>query len=843
MASRKPPIVIAAFEDLTFGGTDTRSNPLNMPTKRMLRCLNWRPMANGLLQLRDGYATVTIQSIVASEITALIPYKLWTGTQYIIRFQGTTPYQITVSSGAVTNPTVRGTAFSSSAKGSFYAFNNRIHYGNGTDQKWFDGTTWRDNGLRALTATEVNGVSVTEGVREPASGDLAAVTLTPAGGGSFPATTLTGILFYFAYFDTSVNELGPATMAITAGRKTLTLNQKMTVAVLPTPSNANWVKLIGRSNDGATDGYFCTNTSTSVTSCTRSGTTLTVISGTHGLSTGDVVILSGTTNFDGMYKVTVSDGNTFTVTLRVATGANTTGGTCKRVVMAANATASVDVLAPTTDTSMLINEANRGIAASTIGGSTPGYQFYASIANPNGGGHVGNRIAIGNRYAPTYRTNLHIAGLPDLSGTDSEWEIQIGRTGDGALIPYASVDSNGNFLYAASAQTSVTVQNHGTTDGNNEMPFRNTVIPAACDKFAVVGDYIWAADSVSATVRRSGSATSARFGTVLGQPEQSWASDDIQTFPTNDVVTAIAEVDLETFVASANDCAILTDVAGIPMWRGPWRKGCAGKRAVVKTDHGFFWVSTDKELCTFDNGLPTAISEEYEAGELAQIDDQYVSTIECVYHRDAAKLIDEIRIVGRKSDGTAHTIIHDFRLRDGESPYGQGRGVEYLGPLAARHTLTQTRDSSGARQVWAGGTDGNIYQLYQGANDAGNEFTADGIMLINAGPNRVDVPWIDYYGDQLVNVSIGHTLNTAIADFESLSTSITGNEIVQGAEDSFLYRVHLNQPEIVKKYLRFQLTSHSADGDMTLNNPPHCPLESYGRIYEVVPGIGMARGR
>ncbi len=839
MTTKKIP-QLTAFEDFRFGGTDSRSNPLNMPHSRMLRCLNWRPLNNGILQLRAGYSTVSIQSIVASEITSLIPYKLWDGTQYIIRLQGTTPYQITVSSGAVTNPTVRGVAFGSSAKGSFYQFNNRIHYGNGTDQKWFDGTTWRDNGLRALTATEVNAVSVSEGVREPNSTELGNATLTPAAGGSFPATTLSGMLWFFAYFDVSLNELGPATVQITVGRKTLTLNQKMSIAVLPVPTNANWVKLIGRTVDGGGNGYFCTNTSTTITSCTRSGTTLTVIAAGHNLSTGDIVVLSGTTNFDGVYKANFTDANTFTVTLGAASGANTTGGTCKRIVSVANATTSVDVTLANTDTSMLINESNRGVAASTIGGSTPGYQFHASIANPNGGGHVGNRLAIGQRFNPTYRVNVRIAGLPDLSGTDSEWQIQVGRTGDGALIPYACADSNGNFLYALSAQTSVTLQNHGTTDGNSEMPFRNTVIPAACDKFAVVGDYVWAADSVSATLRRSGSATDDRFGQFLGQPEQSFAANDVQTFPTNATPTCIAETDLELFVATLDDCAILTDLSGIPMWRGPWGKGCAGLRAFAKTDHGFFWVSGEKELCTFENGLPVSISQEYEAAELSQISDTYRSTIECVYHRDSSLGVDEIRIMGRKTDGSAHTVIHDFTLRDDSSPWGQGRGVEFLGPLAARHVLCSTRDSAGHRQVWAGGTDGNIYQLHSGGTDAGNEFSADAVMLLNAGVYRVDAPFIDFYGDQNVVIAFGNSLDVALADFE---VPPSGAEAVLGAERDFLYRVHLIQPEAVKKYLRFQLTSHSADGTLTLNDPPHVPLESYGRIYEVIPAIGGQRGR
>src|SRR6185437_13369376 len=110
------------------------------------------------------YSTVTQSTTTNSAITGLIPYTQWDGTKYVIRIQGTTPYRVAVSDGTVTSPTVRGAAFSSSAKGSYYQFNNRIHYGNGTDQKWFDGSTWRDNGLRALTTTEIANIQVNFGV-------------------------------------------------------------------------------------------------------------------------------------------------------------------------------------------------------------------------------------------------------------------------------------------------------------------------------------------------------------------------------------------------------------------------------------------------------------------------------------------------------------------------------------------------------------------------------------------------------------------------------------------------------------------------------------------------------
>lgn len=845
-------MALRPFEDFEFGGVDSRSNPLNMPQNRLLRCLNWVPKQDGHLEQRWGYSTISASTISATAITGLIPYTLWNGTRYVIRVQGTTPYQVAVSDGTVTSPTVRGAAISSSAKGSWYFFNNRLHYGNGTDQKWFDGTTWRDNGLRALTSSDISSIAVVNGVGELTSSQASTISLTAASSGTFSATTGTGFLFYVAVFDTTANEQGPATISVSSGRVTVTANQKITVANLPSITSGQ-VKLIARTGDSTSSAYFCTNTSTTITSCTRSSTTLTVVATSHGLSTGDVVVLSGTTNFDSVYSITVSDANTFTATLFQAvgqntTGANTTGGTCKRVISVAAATTSVDVTSPAQDTSILVNDANRGLAVPSTGLANPGYQFYAAIYNPNGGGHIGNRLAIGGgrlNYS-TSRVNVRITGLPDLSGTDSEWGVIIGRTGDGATIPYLCADSNGNFFFTASAQTSITLTTQGalaqSTIGQGvELPTRNGIIPASCDKFAVVGDYIYAADSVSPTIRRSASFISDRSSGYAGRPEQSWAPDDIDTFPTNQVPTIIAQVDLELFVSSRSHCAILTDLAGVTAWRGPWRKGGAGKRAFVTTDHGFFWVSGDKELCTFQNGLPIAISDEYQAAELAQIGSAFLSSVECTYYRNSPKGIDEIRIEAQKSDGTPYTIIHDFMLRDERSPFGQGRAVTYVGSLATAYTTftgdADIVDSNGDRQIWAGASNGQIYQLYSGANDGGTEFNSDAIALVNAGPDRPNVDALYFYGDSQVVVSVAHDLNADTSSF----TTLQGAQVPTQENDS-LFRCGMDTPELRKVYVRFQLTSHSADGTLALNNPPHVPLETYGRIWEVIPAVGQARG-
>lgn len=847
---------LKTFEDFDLGGVDSRSNPLNMPKNRFLRCLNWVPKEAGFFEQRWGYSTVSVSTVTVSQIHTLIPYTLYSGTKYLIRFQGTTPYQVALADGTVTNPTVRGAAFGSSAAGMFYSFSNRIHYGNGIDQKWFDGTTWRDNGLRSLTAAEIANVVLAVSVGELTTTQNSTITITAAAGGTFSATSGNGFLFYVVPFDPTDNQQGPATVNAGTGRVTCTANQKFSFANLPNFTGTSLIKLMARTGDSLAQAYFCTNTSTTVTSCSRASTTLTVISTAHGLSTGDVVVLSGTTNFDSVYSVTVTDVNTFTVALSLAvgqntTGANTTGGTCKRVISVATATTTVDVTIPAQDTSILVNDENRGIASTNTSLASPGYTFYASIYNPNGGGHVGNRISLGKvNFSNNQRFTVQITGLPDLSGTDSEWGILIGRTNDSSVVPYECADSNSNLFFTASGQTSIFLTTQGAlaqslAGAGVEMPSRNGIIPSTCDKFAVVSDYIYAADSVSATIRRSASNISTKSAGYAGRPEQSWAADDIETFPTNAVPTLIAEVDLELFVATRSHCAILTDLSGILTWRGPWRKGACGSRAWTRTDHGFFWVSGDKELCTFEQGLPVAVSDEYEAAELALIGSANLATVECSYYRNASKQKDEIRVEFIKADGTRHTAVHDFRNSDSRSPLGQGYGSEFIGALANRFTVftadAEIIDANGDRQIYAGANNGQLFQLYSGANDGGTEFTSDAIGLLNAGSDRVDVPFIDWQGDQNLTVSLGQNLKTSTAANAQFGfTPLTGTA-VETYENMFRFRVDLGSPEVTKAYIRFQLTSHSADGTLALNTIPHCPLETYGRIYEVIPGIGQVR--
>jgi hypothetical protein len=841
-------------------GVDSRSNPLNLPRNRALRMRNFAPPDSNVLQLRYGFSTVTMSgSTSTASINSLIPYTLYdaTGseTPYLVIHQSTSLRAMNISTGAVTSPTVRGAALASTASYSSYLANGKVHFGNGTDQKWFDGTTVRDNGLRALTTTEVANVIISLGSYELSATENSTIALTAAAGGTFSATTGNGLLFYVVIFDNAINEFGPATVNAGSGRVTLTVNQKVTLTNLLNTGGANVLKLIARTGDSLAGAYFCTNTSTAVTSCSRSSTTLTVISPTHGLSSGDVVVLSGTTNFDSVYSVTVTDVNTFTATLFLAvgqntTGANTTGGTCKRIISVASATTTVDITSPAQDTSVLVNDANRGVAASASGITNAGYQFYAALYNPNGGGHVGNRISIGGgRYTnSTRRTNVRITGLPDFSGTDSEWSIMIGRTGDGGILPYSCTDSNGNFFFTASGQTAITLTTQGALFGSSELPSRNGVIPAGLDIFSLFGGRVAGAISGRPTVNLSASEADDLTGDFVGRWEQSWAPNDIETFPTAQGITGMFEEDRGLFCGTKNDGAILAELGPGRGWIGPWYgAGFAGAKSWCSTPYGKFWVTGHKQLVTFDGGSPVAVSDEYQTALLARIGDSYLSNVEMQHIQDVAKSIDHILIKCLDSDGRPFEVIHDFKLRDAQSPEGQGYEFAYSAPLATNFILTKVRDSAGAERLWAGASTGQLYQLHNGANDAGTEYSADAIFLLNAGPDRISVPEIRWYGDQKAIVSRGLKLKSSVATgaefaFEQITPASGGLE-VDGGQDDFQYKTSASSSEPIKHaYLRFQLTSHSADGNLNLNDPPHVPLENYGRIYVTQALIGKAQG-
>src|SRR3954463_15381952 len=116
-----------------------------MSQNRSLRCLNWVPKQDGHLELRYGYSTETMSTVSAVAIHSLFPFQTWDATKkYLVVGQGSSLSVHSLTAHTDTPAVIRGAALASSAKWGSYNAANRIHMGNGTDQKFFDGTTFRD---------------------------------------------------------------------------------------------------------------------------------------------------------------------------------------------------------------------------------------------------------------------------------------------------------------------------------------------------------------------------------------------------------------------------------------------------------------------------------------------------------------------------------------------------------------------------------------------------------------------------------------------------------------------------------------------------------------------------
>src|SRR6185437_2871925 len=354
---------IEAFE---FGGVDSRSNPLNFPRNRSLRMKNFAPQDSGVLQLRYGFSTVSMRTVTVQPFHSLIPISLFddsgTETDYLILGQGTGTFKaLNIGTSAVTTPTMRGNPFSSANKCASYHANNREHIGNGVDQKFFDGTTYRDNGIRSLTTAEVANVVIVAGVQELSTTSRGSVSISTTTGGSFATTSLGGMLFYISCFDTLAHELGPATDFVGSGRVSVS-GTGIAISFSTLPSvNSQQVKLFSRTQDGGSDANFCTDTSVTAATLSRSGFTVTVTATAHGLSTGDVAMLSGfsDTQYNKPWSVTRVDANTFTFTLftgATAYAATDTGGTVKRIKSATASATTATITGTQTDSSFVTSQ-------------------------------------------------------------------------------------------------------------------------------------------------------------------------------------------------------------------------------------------------------------------------------------------------------------------------------------------------------------------------------------------------------------------------------------------------------------------------------------------------------
>lgn len=468
-----------------------------------------------------------------------------------------------------------------------------------------------------------------------------------------------------------------------------------------------------------------------------------------------------------------------------------------------------------------------GIAAANASLANPGYQFYGCLYN-RATGDVGNRIKFGSRVNLSEAANVNLENLPSFASTNTEWDILLGRTDDGAEVPHVIIDSAGQFVYVRCGLTSYVVTD-GSVDKRYELPTRSDQ-PPAFDKICRVGDRFYAAEPNSAYVRYTESeeevAKEGGYG-YLGIAFHSWPADNFKTFPTGDDLTCLAESNQAAWCFSKNDMAILVDQSGELNWQGPWSgHGAAGQDAFTNSAHGPHWVTGNKQLATMSEIGPVVVSGEYESALISKISDTYLSDTMVKPVVIPEKQIDILFIKGRDASGDPVCIIHDFNLG------GQGYEASYLEALAEDFCVGVVDDSDGRRKLWAGGSDGYLYELFDGTTDNGEEYTADTILLFNAGPDKPLNPFIEWIGDKNVLWDIGQSLDSVLANYTPLSSSAGS---VPGAGTEPHYRVPLLSPECKYVYVRMRLTSHSADGNLNLNSPPHVPLETYGRVYMISP--------
>lgn len=888
-----------------------------MPKDRYLEVHDLWPQQDGSFRLRDGYTLlknglqdgVPIHSITS--VTGPAP----TYTPIIVFWQNKTPYILNQSTSTITPATVKGTAIQVNARFCYFYANGHLHAFNGTDAKWFDGTYWRDIGLPTLTAAQLAAIGVATGFEAPSVDTIesAVFTLVSVTGGTWDVAP-EGVLYY-AFFDVATNDLAPCSQAI-AGEPypiTSSFNEALNISGLPSSSLVTAVGLLSAQVGGSAGATFVLTSPYELVGCALSNDgnqTVTVTKAAHGLATGNVISLSILTDTppprwstSGPFAITVINANTFT--FQVADASNFTQSPANvfilKVVPHGTGTAQLTTqpIGPegqgvylNAAGKILMPYANSPslslIPASTIGGAQPGYQFYGAIYNIVTQ-HVGNRSTLGARIANTGDAVFILSGLPTFS--DPEWVLLIGRTADGAEIPYAIIDENADWITSPGGTISIA---ESQIDGNSEIPYRNYPPPGTLDynyqlsllpggatqnppvtgtfvRAWMESDHMCGVLAGSPTIYRSGSAQDMREGVFVGLAEQSWDPADIETFPTANPVVCGQGYQQESWCFTAQDSAVLLELAGETQWQGPWNVGAAGQFAwAVGWNNLPFWVTGKKQLATISlggyqqlGGLmstvqagPMIISGEYEAALLAKIGSQYLGQVEVVYIRIPEKLVDQLRINCLDANGVPFTVIHDFNLRDEKAPYGQAYEEFYRGPLTGQtvpsYTQASVRDQFEDEICIAGGQDGNLYEFYDGGNDAGTEFVGEAFSLISVGPERTAVKAQEWWGDSTVEwyvtkklnapISFGTTISTRVFDTSKMN-KLGPRSAVQGEEWNSHWNVPIDDPEMVNAYVLMRLTSHSADGTTALNTPPHVPLETYGRVWMVNPLAGASRGR
>lgn len=479
-----------------------------------------------------------------------------------------------------------------------------------------------------------------------------------------------------------------------------------------------------------------------------------------------------------------------------------------------------------------------------------GYQLFMCYYEP-ATGHIGNRVAIGNRFQVTTPNGVvNITGLPDLSPFPSLSGVVklIGRTGDNGLVPNAFIDASGTFIVVGNAFTTATIVSP-TTDPESELPTRNGLPPHFNKISYALGRACVIDEDDPSAVRFSESLADVPSGLFMGDPRQAWPPSNKQFFPTGERCRSIHAVDSEHWVWTRNHLGILSEFQAtdsslgkpILQWRGTWVGGIANHRAFVKTKHGPFWVSAERQImarptaASYQSGAagPVPISTDYDAALLARIVD--LETIEMAYLLDPEKDIDCLYVTGLDINNQQVVIVHDFGAG------GIGREHVYNVRLNTfvrnPDQVVSVRDTTGKMRLWAGTNTGIFVQLEDGDSDASATYSADCVMIYNGGPKSPTLGAIEWFGDSDVEITVSKDLRLTLQEMGDLE-SLQPNEVDPLTS---LWKVQIEE-KAQFMFLRFQLDAHPADGTLAFNSPiPHVPLETYGRVYMARPEIGMGR--
>lgn len=492
-----------------------------------------------------------------------------------------------------------------------------------------------------------------------------------------------------------------------------------------------------------------------------------------------------------------------------------------------------------------------------------GYQLWFVLYNPVTG-HVGNRgaIAVPGDADPKQILvsasggSLKLSGLPTaadlglpgsgISGSFTNYPelvLGVGRTPDGGEVPYWLVDGSGNRVTIPLGQTTATITEY-TIDTTQELPFRNGQ-PPPLNKFAKVSTKFFGAVDGDVNLHYTEDDTDAANGNFVGVPAESWADDDIEPFPTAEVPTSIHAYRFEGYFFSKTNLAVWSNLLyqqGANPWRGPWPTGCAGQRACIETPYGLVWLTPDKELMLTQGTDPSSISEEYEASLLAKIADQYVSQTELAYYRNKELGIDRLYIRGLDVNANPVFVVHDFLVKDFRSQVGQAYEYIYSGMVPSTfvgsgYTPRQNlRDANGREKLWTGATDANFYQLENGTSDNDANYTGDAIFIRNMGEDLSQADAVQWQGDGAAQFSYSVKMSAQLTDFISLPT-----EMVEKPDNPN----NLWEAKIKKEsrwlFGRFQLTSHPADGNFDITDPPFVPVPTYGIINMTTAKMGASR--